>query len=220
MRAIAWALLGLLIGTTVVHADAERIERVDRAREVFQELIQAPDRAVPESLLVRAKAIAIFPRVLKAALGFGGRYGKGVVSCRDSAGHWSPPAFLTLTGGSWGLQIGAESAEVVLIFMTERGTRSLLDSKFTLGAKAGLAAGPVGRTAEMATDLKLDAEIYSYARSKGLFAGISLEGARLAPDDRSIRSFYGEPVSAQALLFDHKAPRVPPAAEKLIQALP
>lgn len=220
MRAIAWALLGLLIGASAAHADAERIERVDRAREVFQELIQAPDRALPESLLVRAKCIAIFPRVLKAAFGFGGRFGKGVVCCRDSAGRWSPPAFLTLTGGSWGLQIGAESAEVVLFFMTERGTRSLLDSKFTLGGKAGVAAGPVGRTAEMATDLKLDAEIYSYARSKGLFAGLSLEGARLAPDERSIRSFYGEPVSVQALLFEHKAPRLPPAAEKLIQALP
>jgi lipid-binding SYLF domain-containing protein len=220
MRAIAIAILGLLIGATAVHADAERIERVDRAREVFQDLIHSADRAVPESLLVHAKAIAIFPRVLKAAIGFGGRYGKGVVSCRDSAGHWSPPAFLTLTGGSWGLQIGAESAEVVLFFMTERGTRSLLDSKFTLGAKAGVAAGPVGRTAEAATDLKLDAEIYSYARSKGLFAGISLEGARLAADDRSTRSFYGEPVSARALLFEHKAPRVPPAAEKLIQSLP
>ena len=220
MRAMAWAALGLLIGTTAVHADAERIERVDRAREVFHDLIQSTDHAVPESLLVRAKGIAIFPRVLKAAIGFGGRYGKGVVSCRDSSGHWSPPAFFTLTGGSWGLQIGAESAEVVLFFMTDRGTRSLLESKFTLGGKVGVAAGPVGRTAEMDTDLKLDAEIYSYARSKGLFAGISLEGARLAPDEKSIASFYGEPVSARALLFEHKAPRVPPSAQKLIESLP
>lgn len=220
MRAIALGVLGVLIWATAVHADAERIERVDRAREVFQDLIHATDRAVPESLLVRARGVAIFPRVLKAAIGFGGRYGKGVVSCRDSAGHWSPPAFFTLTGGSWGFQIGAESAEVVLFFMTDRGTRSLLDSKFTLGAKAGVAAGPVGRTAEADTDLKLDAEIYSYARSKGLFAGISLEGARLAPDDKSSQSYYGEPVSARALLFDHKAPRVPPSAQKLITSLP
>lgn len=219
-RAIVVAAFGFLMTAPVAHADAERTERVDRAREVFQDLITAADRAVPESLLVRTRAIAIFPRVLKAALGFGGRYGKGVVSCRDSAGQWSPPAFLTLTGGSWGLQIGAESAEVVLFFMSERGTRSLLDSKFTLGGKVGVAAGPVGRTAEVATDLKLDAEIYSYARSKGLFAGLSLEGARLAPDNKSIESFYGEPVSARALLFDHKAPRVPPAAEKLMQSLP
>ena len=220
MRAIAIVLLGMLIGTTVAHADAERTERVERAREVYQELIHSPDHAAPDTLLSRCKCVAVFPRVLKGAFGFGARYGKGVVSCRDLAGQWSPLAFLTLTGGSWGLQIGAESAEVVLFFMTERGARSLLDSKFTLGGKVGIAAGPVGRTAEMDTDLKLDAEIYSYARSKGLFAGLSLEGARLAPDERSIRSFYGRPVSPQAILFEHRVPSRPAAMEKFLQALP
>ncbi len=220
---LAWAgLTAALIAFAPVaaRADAERTQRVTRAKEVYRELIQASDRAVPESLLVRAKAVAVFPKVIKGAIGFGARYGKGVVSCRDAEGRWSPPAFFTLTGGSWGFQIGAESAEVVLFFMTDRSVHSLLESKFTLGAKAGLAAGPLGRTAEMDTDLKLDAEMYSYARSKGLFAGVSLEGARLAPDENSNRSFYGREIAPQAILFEHGVTKLPAAAEDFLGALP
>jgi lipid-binding SYLF domain-containing protein len=202
-----------------VRADAERTERVERAREVYQELIGTPDREVPESLRERCRCVAVFPKVIKGAFGFGARHGKGVASCRDSAGTWSPVAFFTMAGGSWGLQIGVESAQVVLFFMNERSARSLLESKVTLGGKAGVAAGPVGRTAEAGTDLKLDAEIYSYARSKGLFAGISLEGARLAPDKDSIRSFYGQAVSPAEILFEHRVPKRPPAGEAFRAAL-
>lgn len=218
-------VLALGLGLTATapraaRADAERTQRIVRAKEVYQQLIQSGDRAVPESLLVRARAVAIFPKVVKGAIGFGARYGKGVVSCRDAGGHWSAPAFFTLTGGSWGFQIGAESAEVVLFFMSDNSVHSLLESKFTLGAKAGLAAGPLGRTAEMDTDLKLDAEIYSYARSKGLFAGVSLEGARLAPDENSNTSFYGKAIAPQAILFEHGVTKLPAAAEDLLGVLP
>jgi lipid-binding SYLF domain-containing protein len=194
--------------------------RVVRSREVFQELVKAPDREIPEALLKDCKCVAIFPHVIKGAFVFGARRGKGVVSCRNAAGEWSPPAFFSLTGGSWGLQIGAESADVVLFFMTERGAKSLLESKFTLGGQLAVAAGPAGRSAEASTDAKLEAEIYSYARSKGLFAGLSLEGARLSPDTKSIQSYYGEPVETRAILFQHKVPRRPPEAAKLVGALP
>jgi lipid-binding SYLF domain-containing protein len=194
-------------------------ERVEHAREAYEQLVRTADRGVPDALLKRCKAIAVFPGVIKGAIGFGARYGKGVVIAR-SGGGWSPLAFFTLAGGSWGLQLGGESADIVLFFMTDRGVRSLLGSKFTLGGKAGLAAGPVGRTAEAGTDVTLSAEIYSYARSRGLFAGISLEGARMASDDKSNESFYGERLTARELLTEGKAPRRPPAAEKLIAVLP
>lgn len=195
-------------------------ERVDHAREAYVQLVRAGDRGVPGALLERCRAVAIFPGVIKGAIGFGVRYGKGVVLFRGGSGGWSPPAFFTLTGGSWGLQLGAESADVVLFFMTERGARSLLESRFTLGAKAGVAAGPVGRTGEAGTDVKLAAEIYSYARSRGLFAGISLEGARLAPDLDSNAGFYGSRLDAKTILVERRVPRRPGGAERLVAVLP
>ena len=196
------------------HAD-----RVIKAHDVYLEFVNSKDHKVPQGLRDKAKAIAVFPKVTKAALGFGGRYGKGVISYRGANG-WSPPAFLTMTGGSWGLQIGVESADVILYFMTDESVRSLLNSKFTLGGKAGVAAGPIGRTAEADTDIKLNAEIYSYARSKGLFAGVSLEGARVAPDEDSIRAFYGQAVSPEAILFRGEVPAHPAAADAFVQVLP
>jgi lipid-binding SYLF domain-containing protein len=201
-------------------AEKTHADRVQRATEVYQEFVKSPDHKVPQGLRDGAKAIAVFPKVMKGAIGFGGRYGKGVVSYKMSDGQWSPPAFLTMTGGSWGLQIGVESADVILYFMTDESVRSLLSSKFTLGAKAGVAAGPAGRTAEADTDIKLNAEIYSYARSKGLFAGISLEGARVAPDQESVHAFYGQAVSPEAILFKGEVPAHPAAGEAFRQVLP
>ena len=222
MLAVALAALwtGVVGAASEAPADDELTARVVRSREVYQELIQSPDRAIPESMLANCKCIAIIPHVVKGAFVFGARHGKGVVTCRNTAGRWSPPAFFTLSGGSWGLQIGAEAADVVLFFMTERGAKSLLESKFTLGGKVAVAAGPAGRTAEASTDVKLNAEIYSYARSKGLFAGLSLEGARLSADQKSITTYYGEPVEPKTILFDHRVPRRPPEAAKLLGALP
>jgi len=207
-------------GPRSTHADDKATERVERAREVYQELVKTSDRGIFEPLLEDCRCIAIIPHVIKGAFVFGARHGKGVVTCRDSSGRWSPPAFLTLSGGSWGLQIGAEAADVVLFFMTERGAKSLLESRFTLGGKLSVAAGPAGRTAEASTDVKLNAEIYSYARSKGLFAGLSLEGARLSTDENSIRDFYGKSVDARTILFEHRVPHRPAGVDKLLGVLP
>lgn len=204
----------------VAAADDKLDERVQRATEVYRELLHEPDHEVPEALLGRARCIAVIPHVIKGAIGYGARYGHGVISCRDASGNWSAPCFITLSGGSVGLQIGGESSDVVLFFMTDHGARSLISSKFTLGGKASVAAGPLGRSAEASTDVKLDAEIYSYAKSKGLFAGVSLEGARLAPDDKSNTRYYGGPVSAKALLFGEGAPNVPAGAHTFEDALP
>ena len=200
--------------------ESEEAERLLDARTVFGEIRSMKDAEIPAPLLERARCIAVLPGVVKGAFGLGARHGHGVLTCRDSSGRWSAPIFLTVTGGSFGFQIGVEKADVVLFFMNERGARSLVESKFTLGGKAGVAAGPVGRTAEAGTDLKLDAEIYSYARSKGLFAGISLEGARLAPDKKAIRRFYGKEIAPKSLLARHETATLPEAARRFLEALP
>lgn len=201
-------------------SDPRLEQRVRTATDVYRELMKEPDRGVPHALLERCRCIAVIPHVIKGALGYGARYGRGVMSCRDSAGRWSPISFVTLSGGSFGFQIGGESSDFVLFFMTDRGARSLISSKFTLGGKASVAAGPVGRSAEASTDIKLDAEIYSYAKAKGIFAGISLEGSRLAPDENANERYYGAPASARSLLFGGHAPKSPPEAREFLSALP
>jgi lipid-binding SYLF domain-containing protein len=199
---------------------SEQAEHMDKARDTFQELLNIPDQKIPQDLLARSKCIAVFPGVVKGALGWGGRYGHGVMSCRDANGQWSPPSFITIAGGSVGFQIGVEKDAIVLFFMTEDGARSLVKSKFTLGGKGSVAAGPFGRTAEASTDVKLNAEIYSYAKSKGLFAGISLEGGKLSADNEANTKFYGSPVNAEQILFGHKTPTTPAAASRFTEVLP
>jgi lipid-binding SYLF domain-containing protein len=200
---------------------AKYADRLVQAKEVFQELMSSPDQSVPKELLEGAKGIVVIPGMIKGALGFGARWGYGVMSCRNAQGVWSPPIFVSLKGGSWGFQIGAEKTDLVLFFMTERGARSLVtSSKFTLGGKVSVAAGPLGRSGEAATDLHLNAEIYSYAKSKGLFAGISLEGARLAPQKSTNDAYYGAPVSPEKVLFEHKAPPMRAEAKDFVAALP
>ncbi|HSQ60018.1 MAG TPA: lipid-binding SYLF domain-containing protein [Acidobacteriota bacterium] len=203
--ALAWLLALALVpacaGAADPGAEDREARRLGDARAVFLEIRDMPDAEVPQPLLERCRCVAVFPGVVKGAFGIGGRRGHGVMSCRDSAGVWSAPTFLTMTGGSFGFQIGVEKADVVLFFMSERGARSLVESKFTLGAKAGVSAGPVGRSAEAATDLKLDAEIYSYGRSKGAFAGISLEGAKVAADKSANERAYGRKIETKAILF-------------------
>ena len=199
---------------------SKEVEHLDHARETYLELLNIPDHQVPQNLLARAKCVAVFPGVVKGALGWGGRFGHGVMSCRDAEGHWSPPSFITMEGGSVGFQIGVEKDAIVLFFMTEDGARSLVKSKFTLGGKGSVAAGPLGRTAEASTDVQLNAEIYSYAKSKGLFAGISLEGARLASDNDSNTRFYGSKVNPEVILFQQKTPTMPPASSRFVEVLP
>ncbi len=162
----------------------------------------------------------MFPGVLKAAIGFGARHGTGVMTVRTANG-WSAPAVVSITGGSAGFQLGAESTDLVLFFMNDRGVKAIINgSKLTLGGKASVAAGPVGRSGEAATNLELNAEIYSYARSKGLFAGLSVEGARIAPDNKEMAELYGSGVTAKTVLLGGGPANRPPAAQDFLSVLP
>lgn len=159
----------------------------------FDEFTAIPEESIPPKLLSNAKAIAIIPHVIKAGFIVGGRYGKGVLLVKNKKGFWSDPLFIVLKGGSLGWQIGAQSIDIVLVFKTDESVKNVLNGKITLGADASIAAGPVGRNAEAATDIKLHSEIYSYSRAKGLFAGISLAGAVLELDESLITNFYKIP---------------------------
>jgi lipid-binding SYLF domain-containing protein len=181
--------------------DAEKESQ--KAAKVFEEIMRAPDKAIPKNVLDRAECVAVFPDVIKAAFVVGGQGGHGVVSCRTDQG-WSPPVFLNLGGGSIGFQIGAQSTDFVLLFMNKQGIDSLLKDKFELGAEGSVAAGPVGRTASASTDLKLNAQVLSYSRSKGLFAGVNLKGNVIKPDTDRIRDAYGESVSAKDILMGQR----------------
>jgi len=223
-RMATLAAIALLVAPSIARAKddpAKYGERLTEAKEVFQELMTSSDRKVPEELMEKAKCVVVIPDMVKGALGFGARWGSGVMSCRNGAGGWTAPVFVSLKGGSWGFQIGAEKTDLVLFFMTERGARSLVtSSKFTLGGKASVAAGPLGRSGEAATDLHLNAEIYSYAKSKGLFAGISLEGSSLRVSDKADEAYYGKPVSARAVLFQHQEPGEKAEARDFVAVLP
>lgn len=202
-------------------APARESKRLSDAREAYTALLGVDEaQEIPERLLERCRCVAVFPGVIKGAIGWGGRRGSGVLTCRDTAGVWSAPAFMTLTGGSVGFQIGVEKADVVLFVMNEKGARAMTDGEFTVGAKGSVVAGPVGRTAEGATDLRLDAEIYSYARAKGLFAGLSLEGAHIGNDLKAIERFYGKAIPPRALLFERAAIQLPAAARAFLEVLP
>ncbi|MFQ5929548.1 MAG: lipid-binding SYLF domain-containing protein [Acidobacteriota bacterium] len=215
----ATGVVSLLLFSTLPLLADKFADRVKESREVYEELVNAPDKGVPQQLLKECKCIVVIPHVIKAAFGFGGRHGKGIVSCRNNRGNWSPPAFMKLSGGSFGLQIGGQSSDLVLFLMSEKSSKALLKSKFTLGGDASVSAGPVGRTVEGNTDVTFRAEIYAYARSKGLFAGISLEGAKLGSDGTAIRKFYGSEIDPKVILFQHKVPKMPGEARKFVQAL-
>jgi SH3 domain-containing YSC84-like protein 1 len=218
------ALVSMVAATGIAFAKgdegSEGAKKLTEATAVYHELISASDKAVPKELLENCKCVAVLPGVIKAAVGYGARHGSGVMVCRTPKG-WSSPAFVNISGGSFGLQLGAESTDLVLFFMNDRGARSLMNgSRFTLGGKASVAAGPFGRSGEAATNLELKSEIYSYARTKGLFAGLSLEGARLAPDQKDITSYYGPGVTYKALLFGNGPTTSPAEAETFRTVLP
>jgi SH3 domain-containing YSC84-like protein 1 len=175
----------------------------DKAARVFKEIMNTPDKGIPQELVERAECVAVFPSVIKAGFIIGGRGGRGVASCRTSRG-WSAPAFFNLGGGSFGLQIGAQSTDFVMLFMNKDGLNSLLSDGFTVGGDASVAAGPVGRQAGASTDIKLNAQILSYSRSKGLFAGLELKGVVIKPDKDDMRDVYGAGVTAKEVLQDNK----------------
>jgi lipid-binding SYLF domain-containing protein len=175
----------------------------EKAARVFQEIMGAPDKAIPQDILDGAECVAVFPSVIQAGLIVGGRGGRGVASCRTADG-WSAPAYFNLGGGSVGLQIGAQSTDFIMLFMNKNGLNSLLSDKFEVGADASVAAGPVGRKASASTDAKLNAQILSYSRSKGLFAGLELKGVVIKPDKDDMKDVYGAGVTAKEVLQDNR----------------
>ena len=198
--------------------DREKLgERAEDAAAVLDEVMGAPEAAIPEKLLEGARCVAVIPRVVKVGFIFGGRHGRGLLSCRVGEG-WSRPSYIAITGGSFGLQIGAQATDFVLVFANERAAKALTSQKITLGGDASVSAGPVGRTAEAATDATFRTEIYSYSRSKGLFAGLSLEGSSLRVDAEANRAVYRTDVDADVLLFD-AAGTVPNEVAPFLRAL-
>lgn len=179
-------------------AGSEENQRAVEAVKVLDEVMRMPEQAIPSKLLESAHAVAVIPSVVKAGLVVGGRHGKGLISVRGADGTWSHPSYVKLTGGSIGFQAGVQSTDVVLVFRTERGVDSIVHGKFTLGADAAVAAGPVGRSAEASTDGQLKAEIYSYSRARGLFAGVALDGAVLAIDHDANEAAYGPNTTPRA----------------------
>ena len=213
-------VLALLATPALAAADGEA-ERLAEGLVVLQEIMDAPDSSIPEALLERAAAIAVFPSTVRAGFIFGGQRGRGFVAARDEdTGAWSPPAFLTLTGGSIGLQVGAQQADVVLLIQNRRGLARLLGNQFKLGGDASAAVGPVGRSLEASTDLQMTAEILSYSRSRGVFAGVTLGGSTLRADRDANERFYGVRLdSRQIVLEGRTGAALPEAAARLRRAL-
>ena len=192
------------------------VARTQKAAQVFKEIMDTPDQGIPQDLLAKAKCIAIIPGDKKFAFVFGGNYGRGLVTCRSTHG-WSAPMFLALEGGSVGYQIGGSSTDIVMLFMNDHALRSLLSDNFKLGADASVAAGPVGRNASAGTDLKLNAEVLSYSRAKGVFAGVSLNGAVVKADTSGDKAMYGDSVDRQQIM--HGTVETPASAKPLIHEL-
>lgn len=192
-------------------------ERLTDATQIFSEIMATPDKGIPHDLLEKANCIVIIPGLKQAAFAVGGKYGRGFAVCRRDRGGWGAPSAVRVEGGSFGFQIGASSTDVFMLIMNERGMRRLLEDKFTLGANASVAAGPVGRSTTAQTDAQLSAEILSWSRSKGLFAGVALEGATLRNDLDENQELYGRKLHSKDVLLTDIAP--PPAAQPLVASL-
>ncbi len=213
------ALVALLSLTSIGWAGSNREatnDRLDHAGRVLHEIMAAPDRGIPEEVLEHAKCVAVVPHMLKGGFVFGAENGRGVATCRTANG-WSAPAFFTITGGSWGLQIGVEGVDLVMIIQNEEGMKHLINSNFELGGDASAAAGPVGRHASADTDWKLNTEVLTYSRARGLFAGLTLTGAAIRRDDDSTEATYGHDVSTRRILQGEVA--VPAAAQSFLDAV-
>jgi lipid-binding SYLF domain-containing protein len=202
MRKATFLLAMLSLGTLCWAGSAreDATDRLGNATTVMHEIMGMPDKGIPEEVLDHAKCVAVIPHMVKGGFIFGAKGGKGVATCRTANG-WSAPAFITISGGSWGLQIGVEAVDVVLIIQNEKGMQRLLSSNFQVGGDASAAAGPVGRHAEAGTDWKMDTEILTYSRAKGVFAGLTLEGASIRQDTDSRHAIYGSKVTTRALLL-------------------
>ncbi len=200
MRRLVVVILLCAVGTAWAEGDRDKaIERVQAAGTIIGEIMNAPDKGIPDEIWGSAKCVAVVPSLIKAGFGFGGAYGKGVATCRTPHG-WSAPAFFSVKGGSVGLQIGGQAVDLIMMIMNDEGMKNLLSSKFKIGADASAAAGPVGRHAEGATDWKLRAQILTYSRARGIFAGITINGAVVTQGRDETRAFYGRMIPFSTIL--------------------
>src|SRR3989454_8458981 len=220
LSTIILSVLPLITDVASASGQNKDDDRLRNCGTVLKEILDVPDN-IPQDLLDKADCVVVFPSVLKAAFIVGGSYGRGAMSCRkgeDFRGAWGAPTMMALEGGSFGFQIGGQATDFVLLVMNESGARGILASKVKLGADASVAAGPVGRTASAETDATLRSEILSYSRARGLFAGVSLEGSTIRPDNDANKRIYGEKISAKDIVIVHET-HVPSAAEGLISTL-
>lgn len=219
-KCFATVLVVLLAAPALFADDRKEQQRLENCGQVIQEIMDIPDD-IPQDLIDKAVCVIVYPSVLKAAFIFGGSYGRGAMTCRTGErfnGPWSAPTMMALEGGSFGFQIGGQATDFVLLVMNERGARSILSSKVKLGVDASAAAGPKGRNAEASTDVTMRAEILSYSRARGLFAGVSLAGSTVRPDNGANAALYQKDVTAQDIVFKGAVP-VPPSAQKFISYL-
>jgi len=222
MRVVAAAVVTVLVvagdaaslagGAGQNKEETDEAQRVSAATAVFQEIMSAEDKAIPKAILGKAEGIAVFPSTLKAGFVVGGMRGRGILSARGESGTWSAPAFLTLTGGSVGLQIGGQATDLVLVIIERRGLETLVRNQFKIGADASVAAGPVGRDAQAATDLQLRAQILSYSRARGVFAGISITGSTIRQDVDANNRFYGRRLETRQIVFERLSGAPEPVA--------
>lgn len=217
--ALLLTILTLAAGAPAAHASTKTDERLDESRRVFESFANLSEQAIPSWLLERSYGMVVIPRVIKGALGFGGRGGRGVLAVRNPDGSWSNPVFVNLAGANFGFQVGVQSTALVLVLMSRQSVEGIAGGKVTLGADASVAAGPVGRTAAAATDATLKAQVLSYARSEGLFAGVALDGTVIAVDDTSNASAYGVPGILASQILEGSAGTAPPAASAFSASL-
>lgn len=211
-------LVSLVTYSAAAHAENKWTALVEESGKVLSEIQQMPDQGIPEDLMGKCSAIAIFPNTISAGFVFGGKYGQGIIMARDRNGKWSPPAIFTIAGGSFGWQIGGQATDFVLLFTNRRSLDGVLQGQFKLGADASVAAGPVGRAAEASTDAHLKGGILSYSRSRGLFAGAKLEGAVITQHWDGDLELYGKSLSAESILIYNKA-EMPKSADGIVRVL-
>jgi lipid-binding SYLF domain-containing protein len=202
-----------------VHGDSDTEVKLEEAEKVLAEMLEIPDKTIPLSMFRNIHGIAVIPDVLKVGFFIGGRHGEGLFSVRDEKGDWSNPIFITLSGGSIGWQVGAQSADIILVFKSKKSVDAILQGKFTLGVDAAIAAGPIGRQAEASTDIELEAEIFSYAMSKGFFAGLTIEGSVIKIDDKANEEYYGEKGRDPEEILKGRGIRLPRSGRSFLKKL-
>ena len=219
MKLISFGIVFTFFLVSGAWADGSKERKILRASQlVLEEIQKSPDQQIPMNLISKAKAIIVFPTMLKAGFFVGARYGKGIASVRaEETGEWGPPAFLFTTGGSIGFQFGAQAIDLILLVMSQRGLEGLLNEQFTLGGDIAISAGPVGRHAEASADVFMQGEIYSYSRSKGLFGGVSLKGTIITSDSDANLTYYGHPYTSEEILLTKQVRKVPESGNQFIK---